>query len=105
MSMSGHLTQLVVICSLAFACSGKKTSTSGDSQKASTSDSTDQAYVDGRVEEKDSDKFVSEIDVTDFSTVESQETTGVNLVTQSPSVEIYKMIRSAGGSYSFQIDQ
>ena len=100
---------LIISIALLFGCSPKSKESSSRSDSAETSQgSHDTATVNGTVEQEDTDSFIDEINVDDWSTFEAQNTAGTNLlqtqtspIPESEKVAIYKLGKDASGTHDF----
>jgi hypothetical protein len=99
----------IIFFGLVFGCAPKtKENSAGSNSTGTAQDSTDTATVVGTVEREDTDLFVNEIDVEDWSTLEAQNTAGTNLLLTKEvttagveNVAIYKLGKDANGNHDF----
>ncbi len=102
----------VILLSLVFGCTPKSKESSSrsptETNENSGETSGETATVAGKVEQEDSEAFVDEIDIDDWSTFEAQNTAGTNLLltqdAESPTSEkvaIYKLGKDPNGVHNF----
>jgi hypothetical protein len=107
------LAVTIFLASFVVACTPKAKESSAGLTAGETTDNSgevtgDTAVVEGVVEQKDTDNFVDEIDVNDWTTFEAQNTAATNLLlTQavtapsSEQVAIYKLTKDTNGAHNF----